>query len=185
MNDERAIIKSAQEGDESAFTEIVKRHQRNVHMLALRLVGDEQEALDISQQAFIQAYRGIKNFRGDSKLSTWLYRITYNIAIRRMRSSYWKRMLSMDEKAFIEYSGSDGVEAESERKEFRSEVQKAVEKLPPKMRAVFTMHQIQGLKLAEIAEITGKSVGNIKSLHYHSIRKMREALKEWRYTKFH
>lgn len=183
-NDEKDIIAKAQQGDEAAFTDLVKLHQREVHLLALRLLGNHEEALDVSQLAFMQAYKGLKNFRGEASLSTWLYRITYNLCMRRLKTAKWKRFMALDENITDDRPSSDSPYKETERAEFKQNLQSALEHLPPKMRAVFTMHQIQGLKMAEIAEITGKTTGNIKALHYHAIRKLREALKEWKHAEF-
>lgn len=184
MTEEIEIIKLAQAGDEKAFTELVRRHQKDVHMLALRLVRNREEALDVSQTVFIQAYKGLSKFKGESSFSTWLYRITYNTAIRRMQSGWWRKILPLNEESAENYLSGGNPEKETEKDNFRLCVEEAISNLPTQMRAVFTMHQVQGLKMTEVAEIIGKSEGNVKALHYHAVRKLREALKEWKHTEF-
>jgi len=184
MTDESEIIRKAQNGDDRAFGELVRLHQREAHLLALRLTRNQEEAADISQTAFIQAYRGLRGFKGEAGFSTWLYRITYNIAMRRMGSVWWRKWLPLEDGAVGNRQSSSDPERESEKDNFRRQAEAAIGVLPTQMRAVFSMHQIQGLKLSEVAEIMGKSEGNIKALHYHAVRKLREALKEWKGAEF-
>jgi len=184
MIEEKEIISLAQTGSESAFTELVKRHQNSIYMLALRLMFDRDEALEVSQLAFIQAYKNLKSFRGEASLSTWLYRITYNIAMRKLKLAKLRRYLPGGMDILNNLPSSDSASKEAEKSAFRQNLAEALEKLPPQMRAVFTMHQVQGLKLVEVAEIMRKSVGNIKALHYHAVRKLRESLKDWQYAEF-
>ena len=184
MNDEQIIIERAKAGDSKAFDELVKRHQREVHLLALRLIGENEEALDVSQQAFIQAYKGLKNFRGDSAFSTWMYRITYNTAMKKLKYAKWKRFVPAGDSYLEDRPGTDNPHREAERNNFRDELSEAIDNLPPQMKAVFTLHQVQGLKMAEVADIMGKSEGNIKALHYHAVRKLRESLQEWKHAEF-
>ena len=184
MNDEQILIERAKSGDSKAFDELVKRHQRDVHMLALRLIGENEEALDVSQQAFIQAYKGLKDFRGNSAFSTWMYRITYNTAMKKLKYAKWKRFVPAGDSYLENQTSPDNPHREAERDNFRKDMNEAIDRLPPQMKAVFIMHQVQGLKLAEVAKTMGKSEGNIKALHYHAVRKLREALQEWRHTVF-
>ena len=157
MIEEKEIIALAKTGSESAFTELVKRHQKEVHMLALRLMFDREEALEVSQLAFIQAYKSLKSFRGDSSFATWLYRITYNIAMRKLKWAKLRRYLPGGMEVLENLPSSDNPAKEAEKVAFRRNLEEALEQLPPQMRAVFTLHQIQGLKLAEVAEIMEKS----------------------------
>ncbi len=184
MIEEKEIIALAKTGSESAFTELVKLHQKEVHMLALRLMFNREEALEVSQMAFIQAYKSMKSFRGESCFSTWLYRITYNIAMRKLKWAKLQRYLPGGMEVLENLPAADNPAKEAEKEAFRRNLQEALGRLPPQMRVVFTLHQIQGLKLAEVAEIMEKSLGNIKALHYHAVRKLREALKDWQYAEF-
>lgn len=183
MNDERDMLEKLRAGDEAAFNQLVRDNQKNVHMLALRLVVDPEEALDISQRVFIKAYKGLKNFRGDSTLSTWLYRITYNLCMKHLKSARLKRFLSLDGGIIPEPTTSTPYDKVL-RDDFRESVGRALETLPPRQKAVFTLHHLQGLKMKEIADIMELKVGTVKALHYHAVRKLRDALQEWKGTKF-
>lgn len=181
--DEKEILVALKRGDDDAFNEFVRLYQKEVHMLALRLTGDKDEALDISQRVFIKAHKSIGNFRGESSLSTWLYRITYNASLRHLNSVRVKRFFSFSKDDFEEFKGGDS-DDDMNRKEFRDNLQKALSKIPPQQKAVFTLRQIEGLKVSETAEIMGLQEGTVKALHFHAVRKLREELKEWQYTNF-
>lgn len=181
MKDEREILERLQLGDEAAFNELVREHQKEVHMLALRILGDNEEALDVSQLVFIKAYKALKNFRGDSTISTWLYRITYNYCLKRINTVRWRRFVPLNEEVSSTPSPVD-IQAETEAGDFKESVQQALKSLPSKQKAVFVMHHFQGLKFREIAEITGKKEGSVKALHFQAVNKLREALKEWKHA---
>ena len=183
MKDEREILERLHGGDDAAFAEMVRNHQKEVHMLALRLLGDQEEALNISQLTFIKAHKGLKNFRGDSSISTWLYRITYNLCMKRLASARWKRFIPLED-SFTAEPSTNNAQNEIERSDFRENLQKAVDKLPAQQKAVFVMHQLEGLKLSEVASIMNRKLGTIKALHYHAVLKLRSALKEWKYAEF-
>ena len=181
--EDKIIIRRFLEGDRKAFDELVLRHQRDVHMLALRIVRDHNDALDISQKVFIRAHSSLRNFRGDSSLTTWLYRITYNLSVKHLSAGKWKRFLSLEEGVESLPSTSNPAR-EMERREFQQELEKALKELPPRQRAVFAMRQLQGLKIDEVAEILGRKPGTIKALHFQAVNKLRRVLKEWRHTEF-
>jgi RNA polymerase sigma-70 factor (ECF subfamily) len=179
MTDETRLISRFQDGDASAFDEIVRRHQKMTHMLALRLLGDTEEALEVSQNVFLRAFQNLKDFRGQSKLSSWLYRITYNLCMKRLRNRRLRRFLSLDNEEYP-LPNIENPDEQFERQEFRRDLQLSIAKLPPQQKAVFTLHHLQGLKLSEVAEVMNRDIGTVKALHYHAVRKLRSALKEWK-----
>ena len=181
--DEQEILEALKRGDETVFNDFVRRYQKEVYMLALRLTGDKDEALDISQKVFIKAYKSIVNFRGESSISTWLYRITYNASLRYLNSLRVKKFFSFGKDDFEEFMGGDS-NNDTSRNEFWENLHRALNKMPPQQKAVFTFRQIEGLKISETAEIMGLKEGTIKALHFHAVRKLREELKEWQYTNF-
>jgi RNA polymerase sigma-70 factor (ECF subfamily) len=183
MNDEKEIIERIKRGDEIAFNEMVRLHQKQVYMLALRMVNDSQEALDISQKVFIRVHKAIKGFRGESSLSTWLYRITYNLCIKYLSSKRLKRFIPFDMSTITEPAKNDSSDSVL-RDDFQRSLKEAVDKLPAKQKAVFTFRQLQGLSLKETAEIMELQLGTIKAMHFQAIRKLRESLKEWRNVEF-
>jgi len=183
MDDEKDIIERIKLGDESAFNEMVRMHQKQVHMLALRMVNDPDEALDISQKVFITVHKAIKGFRGESSLSTWLYRITYNLCIKHLRAAKLKRFIPFDFNTFAEQAKESTSETIL-RDDFHRSMKEAVDKLPAKQKAVFTFRQLQGLSLKETAEIMELQLGTIKAMHFQAVRKLREELLEWRNVEF-
>ncbi len=183
MDNEKELIKQLRAGDESAFDRMVKTYQKEIYMLALRLTGSRDDAMDISQSVFIRAFKSVKNFRGDSSLSTWLYRIGYNQSLKHLKNARWKRFLSIDDNS-IKQPSLPAADDQVRRSDFRRDLREAVEKLPPQQKAAFTLHHLQGLKLTEVAEVMERSLGTVKALHYHAVKKLREALKEWKGVEF-
>ena len=98
---EREIIDRVLSGDTEAFEALVLEHQNKVYSLALRMVGNEEDARDMAQEAFIRAFSSLTGFRGDSKFSVWLYRLTSNICIDFLRSRAKKRTVSIDRKSVV------------------------------------------------------------------------------------
>jgi RNA polymerase sigma-70 factor (ECF subfamily) len=179
--DDSALISSFRKGNESAFNAIVARYQQRLLRIAETLIGNEEEARDISQEAFVKAYMNLKSFREDSSLFTWLYRIVYNLSISHLRRKKIITFLSFDQHdEVMEFNSKDPDPGEAcERKEVMEAVTAALKSLPPKQRAVFTLHQIEGLTHREIAEIMGITEGAVKASYFHSVRKLRELLKHY------
>jgi len=177
-NDDADLFKRFKMGDENAFSSIVLKYQGRLLQVAKTIVGDENDAMDLSQDAFVKAYFNIKSFREDSSLYTWLYRILFNLCISFLRRKKIISFISMENhkesKDFI--SRSPDPSEEYERKEFRTAVECALEKLPLKQRMVFVMKQIDGLKHEEIARILGITEGGVRASYFHAVKKMQSML---------
>ncbi|MEA3408883.1 MAG: sigma-70 family RNA polymerase sigma factor [Candidatus Eisenbacteria bacterium] len=177
-------VREAQAGDREAFDYLVERHKAIVYAVAYRFAKDPDLALDLSQNAFIRAYRGIKSFRGKSSFSTWLYRITMNTCIDYTR----KRSRSVDSLAVpeevAEYAGSEPIVASLPREpganalssELGEQIQKAIDLLPEYHRSVFVLYEIEGLAYKDIAEIVGCSIGTVMSRLHYARKKLRVML---------
>jgi len=175
-------IRLAQQGDAAAFENLYQAHSRRVYALCLRMVGNPAEAEDLMQEAFLQTYRKIQTFRGDSSFSTWLYRVTVNIVLMKFRRK------KHAEVSLEEYTERDE-ESLSPRSEFgeadlrltgsidRINLQRAIEQLPPGFKSIFILHDIQGYKHEEIGKILGCSAGNSKSQLHKARMRLRELLK--------
>ena len=175
------LIKSFKKGEESAFSQIVLKYQYRLLHAATIVLGDENEAKDLVQDAFVKAYFNLKSFRGNSSLYTWLYRILYNLCIsslRRKKIISFLRLDSQDESIDFTSQAPDPEEV-YERKEILLAVKNAVKKLPVKQRMVFTMKQFEGLRHVEIAEIMGITEGAVKSSYFHAVKKLREMLNQY------
>jgi RNA polymerase sigma-70 factor (ECF subfamily) len=169
-SEEKAVINKVCSGDADAFETLVRDNQKKVYNLALKMTGNEDDALDISQEAFIKAYTGLKNFRAESRFSVWLYRLTYNICIDFLRKKKRKPELPLtvsdDEGEILELEIPDTryePASETERRELREAVTKGIDALPDKHREILIMREMTGMSYDEIATALGINEGTVKS----------------------
>lgn len=187
---ERDLVRRANEGDRQARTEIVLQHQRNVYNLALRLTGDSQQAESILQETFLKVFEKLDNFRGDSRLGTWIHRIATNAALMRLRSRKGKYFVPIEEEpqrseeeardmAFIPRSlDRDPLELTLDE-ELRGKLEEAIASLPPHLRTAFVLKDLEGQSMAEIAEEVGKTVSAVKADLHRARVKLRRMLAEF------
>lgn len=180
---EAEAIRLAQAGDAAAFELLYHLHSRRVYALCLRMVGNPSDAEDLMQEAFLQLFRKIGTFRGESAFSTWLHRMTVNVVLMRLR----KKSLPA---ASLEETTEPDEETGGPRKDIgapdlrlsgavdRVNLERSIEKLPPGYRTVFVLHDVQGFEHNEIAGIMGCSVGNSKSQLHKARTRLRELLQE-------
>lgn len=174
------LIKEFQDGKTSSFEELITRYKEKAVQIAWSLVGNQEDAKDVAQEAFVKAYQALKRFRGDAQFSTWLYRIIVNTAKDHLRRRKWTRFFSSDERQEQNYFEAavspDSPAKEIENREIADQLHSAIEKLPQKQKWVFTLRYLQDLSLSEIQQITGQSLGTVKaSLHFATI-KIREKM---------
>jgi RNA polymerase sigma-70 factor (ECF subfamily) len=168
------LIKRAQQGDADAFASLFHTHKARVYSVCLRLTNNATEAEDLTQDAFVQVFRKLGSFRGDSALSTWLYRIAVNTVLMRFRKKTL-RQVSLDEpchqdarSVHREYGGKDARLAGCID---RIALARAIGELPEGYRTIFLLHEVEGYEHQEIAELLSCSVGNSKSqLHKAKLR---------------
>jgi RNA polymerase sigma-70 factor, ECF subfamily len=184
---EAALIQRCASGDEMAFAELVSGHQRMVVQLAVNLLGDRDEALDLSQEVFLRVFRTIARFRGQSTLRTWIYRIAVNQA--RNRHRFWRRrhradQVSLDVHVATHGEFRSGVEAGPDRvfaqKELAKRLQSALDGLPFDQRTAIILREIDGLSYEEIAYSLGVAVGTVKSRLTRARQTLRLELREAR-----
>jgi len=175
------LVRRFKLGDESAFSSIVLKYKDRLFRAALGILGDESEAMDASQDAFVKVYFNLKKFREDSGLYTWMYRILYNLCVRRLRRKKIVSFLSFDERnetrEFV--SRAPGPFEDYDRKEIGAAVSRALESLPQRQRTVFVMKQIDGLKHEEIADILGVTEGAVKASYFHALKKLQKLLSNY------
>jgi len=156
---ERELVTRAQQGDRAAFAALVRQHQDEVYTLARRLVGDPHLASDVAQEAMIRAWRALPKFRGDSRLSTWLYRVTVNTAWTHRERARRHRSASLDEYTQVPAPyGADHPEVAGETFELRGRLRAALDNLPESQRRVVVLKDIYGWSHADIAESMGITV---------------------------
>jgi RNA polymerase sigma-70 factor (ECF subfamily) len=182
---EAALVQRCAAGDEGAFAELLAEHQRMVIQLAVNLLGDRDEALDLSQEVFLRVFRTIHRFRGQSSLRTWIYRIAVNQA--RNRHRFWRRrhkaeQVSLDahiaahgEFVSMAISRPDQVFAQ---KELASRLQRALDSLPFDQRTAIVLREIDGLSYEEIAYSLGVALGTVKSRLTRARMALRAELRE-------
>lgn len=178
---EAALIQRCAARDEDACAELVSEHQRMVYQLSLNLLGDHNEALDLSQEVFLRVFRTIHSFRGQSALRTWIYRIVVNQARNRQR--WWRRrhraqQVSLDQHLtdygdFPEQTDGASPERMLGRKELAERIRGALERLPFDQRTAIVLREIDGLSYEEIGFSLGIAVGTVKS----RLARAREALR--------
>jgi RNA polymerase sigma-70 factor (ECF subfamily) len=180
---EAEAIRLAQQGDPAAFERIYQLHSRRIYSLCLRMVSNTAEAEDLTQEAFLQLFRKIATFRGESAFSTWLHRLAVNVVLMRLRKK------KVSESSLEEVTEPDE-ESGGPRRDFggpdlrlsgsidRVNLQRAIEELPPGYKQVFVLHDMQGYEHNEIADIMQCSIGNSKSQLHKARMRLRELLHE-------
>ena len=177
---EAEAIERAKQGDAEAFETLYNLHKRRVYSLCLRMTANAAEAEDLTQEAFMQLFRKIATFRGESAFSTWLHRMAVNVVLMQLRK-----------KGLPVVPLEDDIETEEEtpKKDFgtqdlalegsidRLRLQNAIGKLPPGYRTIFVLHDVEGYEHNEIAAIVGCSIGNSKSQLHKARMKLRDLLK--------
>ena len=177
---EAELVRKAQQGDEASFEQLYETHKRRVFSLCLRMIGDPSRAEDFSQQAFLQLFRKIGSFRGQSAFSTWLHRLVVNVVLMHLRKKgldvvpLEETDSSREERPREEYGSVDRHLAGSVD---RITLQRAIDGLPPGYRRIFVLHDVEGFEHNEIARMTKCSVGNSKSQLHKARLKLRESLR--------
>jgi RNA polymerase sigma-70 factor (ECF subfamily) len=164
------LVKRVQAGEKNAFDVLVLKYQQKVVNLVMRYVRDQHTAMDISQEAFIKAYKGLKNFRGDSAFYTWLYRISINTAKNHLVSKS-RRMPDddIDAQEAEQYDGGDKLreystpENELMSDQVQQTVQNAIQALPDDLRIAITLRELEGLSYEEISEAMECPIGTVRS----------------------
>jgi RNA polymerase sigma-70 factor (ECF subfamily) len=171
-SDEDDRVRRAASGDVEAYEMLYRTHVGRVHALCLRMTRDRGEAEDLTQQTFVRVWERLASFRGQSAFSSWLHRVTVNVVVDEMRSrGRWRdRLAPLDEASAIDsarsaFSGGGDLDLE-----------RAIANLSPRARLVFLLHDVEGYKHGEIAELTGLAVGTSKAHLHRARRLLREEL---------
>lgn len=180
------LIRRAQRGDASAFEELYIAHKRRIFNLCYRMVNDWSRAEELMQDTFLQAYRKLNTFRGESAFSTWLHRIAVNVVlmhIRQNRSRVHEVTASPiteggEDESWSAYNQAATVDGRLDHTVDRVAMERAIEKLPDGYRLVFVLHDVEGYEHHEIAELLGCSIGNTKSQLHKARVKIRQLLKD-------
>jgi RNA polymerase sigma-70 factor (ECF subfamily) len=178
---ESEAIERAKQGDEGAFKVLYDLHKRRVYSLCLRMTQNTASAEDLTQEAFLQLFRKIATFRGESAFSTWLHRMAVNVVLMQLRKKNLP-IVPIDETTEGDEDGTVKKEPGAPDDRLtgaidRLRLQRAVDELPPGYRTIFVLHDVEGYEHNEIAEMVGCSIGNSKSQLHKARLKLRELLR--------
>jgi RNA polymerase sigma-70 factor (ECF subfamily) len=170
VEDDRELVEKFRAGERRAFDELVRRHQGSIQRLSLRFLRDAEEARDLAQRAFVQAFERLETFRGEASFRTWVYRITVNLALSQVRKH----------RPTLEPLGETPAESVEDRADDKtlSRLRAAVEKLPPKQRMCVELRSFEDLSFREVAEIVGCSEDAAKVNFHHALKRLRELMGE-------
>jgi len=177
--DDHGLVDACLSGRPEAFDLIVERHKRAVYQLCFRFVRNHEDANDLSQDVFLRAYRGLRAFRGQSSLTTWLYRIGVNVCLNRVSA---KAPLSgptepIDEQLFVDPRGESASDRLL-RDERGARVRQAIAQLPRRQRATLVLRMYHEMSHKEIADVLGSSVGAVKANFFHALGNLKKILGE-------
>lgn len=175
---DKELVEEFLQGDEYSFNLIVNRYREKIYWHARRMTGDHFDADDIVQEVLIVLYKKLKDFRFDSALYTWIFRITATRSINLIKRKNLRRFLPIGQDIKrISDSGTDIVR-DIENKERLKKLDTVLQKLPVKQREVFILRNFDELSYEEIAEITGKSTGGLKANYFHAVKKINEMMED-------
>lgn len=173
-----SLIRRFQDGDRAAFTEIFRRHRADVARLVFRMMGPVPDAEDLIQEVFLQVHRSLGEFRGQSKFTTWLHRVTVNVVLMARRAARSRPALAaepMDESRADDQLLPDEDAVRAQR---IAAFRRLLERLPEKKRTVYILHELEGLPPAEIAEIVGAPVLTVRTRLFYARRELEEMMRE-------
>jgi RNA polymerase sigma-70 factor (ECF subfamily) len=187
VNDEQALVERARNGEMGAFRELVELYKKKIYYLSLDLTGNHHDAEDLSQEVFIKAYRSLKNFRGDAKFNSWLYRITVNTCISQRRKKSVAAMTLQEDfesestpRFFSESESSHNPERHAEASLMQQHIDSALQQLTPRERSIFVLRHYNDLPLKEIAQILKITEGTVKSMLFRAIQRLQKELAFYR-----
>lgn len=186
---DEVLIKESQKGDYSSFEELVKRHEKKIYNLAYRLTGSREDANDALQETFMQAFRKLSSFRGDSKFSTWLYRIAVNVCLMKKRKEKKMKTVSLDAPVLTEKADeikrelpddwSKNPRATLENEEIRGILSNAIDSLPEEYRTVVILRGVNGFSNEEVAKMLEISLPAVKSRLHRARLFLRDTLSQY------
>lgn len=175
MTDELRAIARAKKGDAEAFSALVETYETSVYRLALRMCGNAHDAEEVTQEAFLAAWKGLPAFRGESKFSSWLYQLTSNAAIDFLRREKRHRGATPIEEE-IDLAAPGTPQQAAEEAELREALQQALDALTPEHRQIFLLRQMQQMSYEEIGRLLGLESGTVKSRLSRAKKQLRQIL---------
>jgi RNA polymerase sigma factor (sigma-70 family) len=186
LNQSDELIDKIKKGDQSGFTAVVDQYQELVYNTAISIVQNKEDADDITQEVFVQVYLSIQSFKGDSKFSTWLYRITVSKALdherkkkRKKRFGFMQSLFGSQQEEVFHPVEFDHPGVQLEKKESARDLFRALKQLPEKQRIAFTLHKMEGQSYQEIAAIMNTSLYAVESMMSRARTNLKKILKTY------
>ena len=179
MQGDELLLRRACKGDVQAFEELMQSHESRIYAIALRMMGNREDAQDCAQEAMVRIYRAMGSFKGQSALATWIYRITMNTCLDELRRRKARKVTSLDSLVDNGWSPTDTGDTPEEhglRVEKQNALNQAIQSLPDDMSAEIILRDVKGYSYDEIASILDANVGTIKSRISRGREKLREIL---------
>jgi RNA polymerase sigma-70 factor (ECF subfamily) len=171
------LVEAFRQGDMAAFNELVRRYQERVYWIARRVTGTHEDADDVVQETFVRVFEGLDGFRSASSFYTWLYRIAVNVALNALRKKRLKEFLPYDAAMEESHAGDDRVDAALEAAETKEVIRRAIDRLPPRQKLVFTLRYYEEMPYEEMSKNLGKTEGGLKANYFHALRKIEAYVK--------
>jgi RNA polymerase sigma-70 factor (ECF subfamily) len=183
---DEALVAMSKEGDQPAFAELVNRYESKIYSLAHKMMGNREDAADVLQEAFLDAYKSLSHFKEKAKFSTWLYRIATNVCLMKLRKRK-EALISLDEPLLTEEGEylreipdwSTNPEAVVLNKELKQMMDEAIKALPPVYKSAFVLRNLEGLSNAETSKVLGESLATVKSRLHRARIFLRERLSQY------
>jgi RNA polymerase sigma-70 factor (ECF subfamily) len=185
MSDENQLIQEARRGNLTAFEELISSYERRIYNYCLRMTNNREDAEDLTQEVFVRVYKSLKRFKGNSQLSTWIYRIAHNVCIDRYRkvkltTVSLSQPKGSDDEREMELPARDfSPEEEAMRMELKKYLLNSISELQPKYRSVIVLRDIQNYSYEEIAEILRLPLGTVKSHISRARAALRQAVRPY------
>jgi len=175
MMDEELLIQRCQEGDQEAFRQLFRRYRGMVYNVAFRTMGEDAFVEDVVQEVFVNVYKSLPGYKARARFETWLYRVTVNVCLQRLRKKQ-VATVPLDDVPVVDRAPAP--DRAAEQREMEAAVQSALLQLKPKHRMVVVLHDMEGLTEGEIGEIMRCPKGTVKSRLHYARGKLRELLRE-------
>ena len=176
--EDRKLVEDFLNGNDFAFQKIADKYSKKIYWHARGMVNNHFDADEVTQEVLLVLYKKLKNFKFESSLYTWIYKITSTRSLNYIRKTKLKKLFSISSEEFQDLKTDVNLFDDFERKEKIKRVDEVLKKIPAKQREVFIMKNFEGLSYKEISEITGKSVGGLKANYFHALKKMMEYFDE-------
>jgi RNA polymerase sigma-70 factor (ECF subfamily) len=171
------LVKEFKLGNRVVYNEIVKRYEKKLYYVIKRIVNNHDDTNDILQDVLIKAYSSLNNFREESSLYTWLYKIAVNLSINHINRKRLRQFFNYDELILPLISNELGPDEKIEQREQKDKIKDAIDKLPKMQKLTFVMRYYDELSFEEISKVLKRSVGTLKCNYFHAFKKVEEYLK--------